>query len=83
MRDQFQTFEAFFERRRRGAWKWKVCSAEGDVIVRGADVSRRAARYNANRAIFQLLLSASYRSETLNSPDRSGLPRLGRTRLNP
>ena len=37
--------------------------AEGDVIVRGLDISRRAAGYNANRALFQLLLSAPYHSK--------------------
>lgn len=35
MQGRFQIFEAILERRRRGAWRWKVCSAEGDVIVRG------------------------------------------------
>jgi hypothetical protein len=81
MRDQFQIFGAFFEkRRRRGAWRWKVCTAEGDVIVRGSDMSRHAAQYNANRALFQLLLTAPYHSKTCNANDSSGLRRLGRTR---
>ena len=67
MQGRFQIFEAILERRRRGAWRWKVCSAEGDVIVRGFDISRRAAGYNANRALFQLLLSAPYHSKRLSS----------------
>lgn len=63
MRDQLQIFDTLLEKRRRGAWKWSVFSAEGQVIVQGSDVSRRAARYNANRALFQLLLGAPYRSK--------------------
>jgi len=77
MQNQFQVFETIFERRRRGAWRWKVCSAEGDVVVRGLDISRRAARYSANRALFQLLLSAPYHSKGLKSSNKP------RTRLIP
>ena len=43
---QFQIYEGVLERRRRGGWKWCVCSAEGEVMVRGFEVSRPAARYN-------------------------------------
>ena len=80
MQDQFQTFEAVLEVRRRGACRWKVCSAEGDVIVRGSDISQRAAWYNANRALFELLLSAPYRLKRVNSSNSSSSLRLGRTR---
>jgi hypothetical protein len=83
MRDRFQIFEAILERRRRGAWRWKVYSAEGDVIVRGLDISRRAAGYNANRALFQMLLSAPYHSKRQSRSNSPSLLPLGRTRLTP
>lgn len=83
MPDQFPIFEAFLKKRRRGAWRWSVCSAEGQVIMQGSHVSRRAARYNANRALFQLLLVAPYRSEALKSSDRSSHIRPGRTHSTP
>lgn len=80
MQDQFQIFEAFLEKRRRGAWRWSVCSAEGEVIMQGSDVSRPAARYHANRALLQLLLSAPYQLNMLNVVDASSYISLGRTR---
>jgi hypothetical protein len=83
MPDQFQIFEAFLEMRRRGAWKWTVYSAEGKVIMQGAHGSRREAQYNANRALFQLMLTAPYRAEGLRSPDRGDVVRPGRTHSTP
>jgi hypothetical protein len=80
MQDQFQIFEAVLERRRRGGWKWFICSAEGEVILRGFDMSRPAARYSANRALLQLLLYAPYRSKAPKTPTRASFFGLGRTR---
>ena len=77
MRDKFQIFEAFLEKRRRGAWRWSVCSAEGKVIMQGSDISRPAARYNANRALFLLLLTAPYRLKRPGMSDGSGYAFLG------
>jgi hypothetical protein len=77
---QFQIYEAVLERRRRGGWKWCVCSAEGEVMVRGFDVSRPAARYNANRALLQLLLYAPYRSKILKTSTGASVLRLRRRR---
>jgi hypothetical protein len=59
--DQFQIFEVALEKRRR-RWLWRVFTTDGDAIIEGSESSRPAAKYNANRALFLLLLSAPYRS---------------------
>ena len=58
MPDQFLVFEKALKKRRR-TWKWRVCTPEGGVVMQGSESSRPAARYQANRALFLLLLSAS------------------------
>lgn len=83
MQDHFHIFEAFLEKRRRGKWKWKVCSADGEVIVRGSDASRGDARYNANRALFQLMLWAPYRSIRPDISESTKIRPLRRTRSTP
>ena len=50
-------FEARLKRRGR-RWKWSVCTAEGRVVMEGAESRRIAASYQANRAIFLMLLCA-------------------------
>lgn len=57
MPDQLPIFETHLKERGR-TWKWYVCTTEGDVVVQGAESRRRAATYNANRA---LLLSCCRR----------------------
>ena len=52
-------FEALVEKRGR-AWRWSVCTAEGQVVMQGAESRRTSARYQANRALFQMLLCAPY-----------------------
>ena len=59
--DQFSVFEIVLNKRGR-KWRWSICTAEGRVVMLGAEVSRSAARYKANRALFQMLLSAPYHS---------------------
>ena len=59
--DQFQFFELALEKRRR-RWLWRVSTTDGDAVIEGSESSRPAAKYNANRALFLLLLSAPYRS---------------------
>jgi hypothetical protein len=59
--DQFQIFEVVLRKRRR-KWLWRVSTTEGDAVIVGSESSRPAAKYNANRALFLLLLSAPYRS---------------------
>jgi hypothetical protein len=59
--DQFTVYDTNVSRRGR-AWKWFVSTTEGKILMRGSESSRPAARYQANRAIFLLLLTAPYRS---------------------
>ena len=60
--DQFQIFEVVLKKRRR-MWPWRVFTTDGDAVIGGVGArSRPAAKYNANRALFLLLLSAPYRS---------------------
>lgn len=53
-------FEFFLKQRGR-RWLWSVHTAEGTQVVTGSGCSRSAAAYEANRALFLLLLSAPYR----------------------
>jgi len=75
MSDQFPVFEVVLKRRGR-TWSWRVCTTEGDVVMLGSESSRAAAKYKADRALFQLLLSAPYRSKGLrwwqSSPSGGG-----------
>jgi hypothetical protein len=64
---QFPVFEVVLKKRGR-KWNWRVCTPEGDVVMQGAEASRRAAKYKADRALFQLLQSAPYRSLRLSTP---------------
>jgi hypothetical protein len=59
--EQFQIFEVVLKKRRR-KWLWSVSTTDGDAVIEGSESSRPAAKYNANRALFLLLLSAPYRS---------------------
>ena len=61
MPDQFLVFEKVLKKRRR-TWKWRVSTPEGDVILHGSESRRPAANYQADRALFLLLLSAPYQS---------------------
>jgi hypothetical protein len=61
MPDQFLVFEKVLRKRRR-TWRWRVCTTEGDVVMHGSESSQPAAKYQADRALFLLLLSAPYQS---------------------
>jgi hypothetical protein len=67
--DQFQVFEVVLKKRRR-KWLWRVCTTDGDVVIEGSEGSRPAAEYNANRALFLLLLSAPYRTKSAQQSGR-------------
>jgi hypothetical protein len=69
MPDQFLVFEKVLKKSRRN-WKWRVCIPEGDVIMHGSESSRPAAGYQADRALFLLLLSAPYQSIRLAAQRR-------------
>jgi hypothetical protein len=74
--DQFQVFEVVLKKRRR-KWLWRVSTTDGDAVVEGSESSRSAAKYNANRALFLLLLSAPYRTNSAQqSRGRKPLDRL-------
>lgn len=61
MSDRFPIFDVVLERRRR-RWVWAVRTNEGMLVITGSRSSRSAARYEAHRALFLMLLSAPYRS---------------------
>jgi hypothetical protein len=42
--------------RRWGQWEWTVAERTGKVLLFGREMSQSAARYQAARALFQLLL---------------------------
>jgi hypothetical protein len=65
---EFAVFEVALKKRGR-SWKWHVCTPEGTVVMRGSERDRRAAKYQADRAFFILLMSAPYRSIRSN-PER-------------
>ena len=68
MPDRFPTFEVSLNKRGR-KWRWCVCTTEGMAIMQGSEGNRSAAKYQADRALFLLLLTASYRLRRLSGPD--------------
>jgi hypothetical protein len=63
MTDQFRTFEMVVKKRGR-RWTWCVRTTEGIGIMQGSEANRAAAKYQADRALFLLLLTAPYRFAT-------------------
>jgi hypothetical protein len=68
MPDRFPTFEVILKKRGR-KWRWCVCTIEGMAIMQGSEGNRTAAKYQADRALFLLLLAAPYRLHRLPSLD--------------
>jgi hypothetical protein len=68
MPDRFPTFEVVLKKRGR-KWRWCVCTTEGIAIMRGSEGNRTAAKYQADRALFLLLLTAPYRLRRLSGLD--------------
>jgi hypothetical protein len=60
MPDRFPIFEVGLKKRGR-KWRWRVCTTEGTTVMQGSEGNRTAAKYQADRALFLLLLSAPYR----------------------
>jgi hypothetical protein len=58
--DRFPMFEISARKRRR-LWLWSVSTDEGGAIVEGAASSRPAAKFNADRTLIMLLLSAPWK----------------------
>jgi hypothetical protein len=61
MPNHYSVFEATLKKRRR-MWRWRVCTVQGELVMKGSENSRSAARYKSDRALFLLLLSAAYLS---------------------
>jgi hypothetical protein len=78
--NQFPVFELLLNRRGR-KWSWSVCTAEGRAVALGAEASRAAARYKANRVLFLMLLCAPYSCIQLSSGDRRAGGHPGRSRF--
>ena len=74
MSPRFPTFEIVLKKGRRTTWRWRVCTSEGDVVMRGSETTRSAARYQAERAFFLLLLSAPHHSAISRRPTSPGVP---------
>ena len=68
MPDRFPTFEVILKKRGR-KWRWYICTTEGMVIMQGSEGNRTAAKYQADRALFLLLLTAPYRLRRLSGLD--------------
>jgi hypothetical protein len=72
----YSIFEATLRKRGR-MWWWRVCTVQGEIVMKGSENSRPAARYKSDRALFLLLLSASYlydsQSQNLVARPRPGL----------
>ena len=66
--DQLPVFELALTKRGR-TWRWRVCTTEGAVVMQGSEGSRPAAKYQAARALFLLLLSAPYQSIRMSRAD--------------
>jgi len=84
MSDNLPTFELFLKRCGRRTWRWRVCTTEGRLVMHGSENSRPAAKYAAERALFQMLLTAPYRPanhasamarSNLSTPASRWLPR--------
>jgi hypothetical protein len=73
---EFPTFQIALTKRSR-AWRWCVCTIEGNIVMRGSERSRPAARYSANRALFLLLLTSPYRLTQRSAPLSLSPPLLG------
>jgi len=58
MTDRFPIFEMVLIKRRR---KWAWCVRTKGIAIKGSDANRAAAKYEADRALFLLLLTAPYR----------------------
>ena len=76
---QLPIFEALIKKRGR-LWRWSVCTAEGHVVMEGAESRRTSARYKANRALFLMLLCAPYSFGRLGDSDGGGRRHSGRSR---
>jgi|UPI000489027C hypothetical protein len=62
MPHQLPLFEIHLSQRRR-TFQWCLCTTEGRPVMQGAEGSRVAAKYQADRALFLMLLASAYRPQ--------------------
>jgi hypothetical protein len=79
MPHRLPVFEALLEKRSR-VWRWSVCTAEGQVVMHGAESRRVSARYKANRALFLMLLCAPYAYVHRRNGNRGAVSQSGHSR---
>ena len=72
-------YEPLLEKRGR-VWRWSVCTTEGQVIMQGVESRRACARYQANRALFLMLLCAPYPYSYRRNGYRRSSSQSGRSR---
>lgn len=58
-------------RPRRRACRWYLCTPEGRALMQGSEASRAAAGYQANRALFLMLLASASPSAKLAGRGRT------------
>ena len=58
-------------RKRGRACRWYLCTIEGHVVMQGSEGSRSAAKYQARRALFLMLLASANRPHRLGYPGRN------------
>lgn len=44
MPDEFPTFEVFLKKCGRRAWRWRLCTTEGRLVMDGSENGRLAAK---------------------------------------
>jgi hypothetical protein len=62
MPDQLWPVFDILVKQRGRRWSWSVWTTDGALVMAGSTTNRLAARYEAHRALFLLLLSVPYRS---------------------
>jgi hypothetical protein len=66
-------FDMTLSKRRRG-WEWRVGDSSGNTILGGREAKRAKARYQAERALFLLLINETARAFITDSTDRAPRP---------
>ncbi|MGY4350081.1 hypothetical protein ACVWXM_006574 [Bradyrhizobium sp. GM7.3] len=74
---RFPVFETHVRKRGR-TWWWFLCTADGRTLMHGSEGKRSAARYRANRVLFEVLLFAEPQSDGGLDTSRAG-PRRSRS----
>jgi hypothetical protein len=65
MSEQLPLFEIHLRKRGR-ACRWCLCTTEAHAVMQGSAGSWAAAKYQANRALFLMLLASAYQPPLLS-----------------